>query len=170
MQQCSLILYVGRVSNTVSKDLGEAMFGVNLALVLLFQEKDSTHGQVGINYSLIPVLINNGYMAGSNLMQLSTISSLVEDAKTPAKVNRSMVGKSVFWFIVSIIGYLMMAYFNQGLNLRSSSDLFLFSVCETVFMVAMGLNFFYSWQTYANPPEPGQTPEVIEVQIRSIFN
>ena len=140
LQQCSLILYIGRVSNSISKDFGEAMFGINLMLVMLFQEKDSVNGKVGINYSLIPVIMNNGYMFGSNVMQLSS-----SDDKSLIRVNRSMVGKSVGWFIISVIGYLMMANYNQGLALQSSSEMFLFSVCETVFMVATGLNFFYSW-------------------------
>ena len=109
-------------------------------LVMLFQEKDSVNGKVGINYSLIPVIMNNGYMFGSNVMQLSS-----SDDKSLIRVNRSMVGKSVGWFIISVIGYLMMANYNQGLALQSSSEMFLFSVCETVFMVATGLNFFYSW-------------------------
>ena len=164
LQQCSLILYIGRVNNTITKDIGEAMFGVNLLLVMLFQEKDSVDGKVGINYSLIPVVMNNGYMFLSNLLQLS----MSDDGKNQIRVNRSMVGKSVFWFAASVAGYLMMARYNQGLNLQSSTEMFVFSVFETVFMVATALNFFYSWQTYASASEPGSTPEVIEVPLRSV--
>ena len=72
VEQCSLVLYLGRVSGTLSRDLGEAMFGLNLILVLVLQEKDSVHGMVGINYSLIPLIINNGYMFYSNCRQLAS--------------------------------------------------------------------------------------------------
>ena len=65
LEQCSLVLYLGRVSNTISKEIGETMFGLNLIMILVFQEKDSVHGE--IKYSIIPLLINNGYMVYSNI-------------------------------------------------------------------------------------------------------
>lgn len=181
VEQCSLVLYLGRVSGTLSRDLGEAMFGLNLVLVLVFQEKDSVHGMVGINYSLIPLLINNGYMFYSNCVSLAASRDNIEppafmkDHKPT--VNRSKVAKSVLWFFVSIAGYLMMARMNQGLNLNSSSEMFIFSIYETVFMVATALNFFYSWQTYSEPaslalddPHRGKQPEVLSVPLRDILD
>mgnify|MGYP006111418925 FL=1 len=45
------------------------MFGINLIMILVFQEKDAVHGE--IKYSIIPLLLNNGYMVYSNLNQLT---------------------------------------------------------------------------------------------------
>jgi hypothetical protein len=43
------------------------MFGANLIMILVFQEKDQVHGE--IYYSVIPLLFNNAYMLYSNLAQ-----------------------------------------------------------------------------------------------------
>ena len=40
LEQCSLVLYLGRVSGSVSRDTGEMLFGLNLVLILVLQEKD----------------------------------------------------------------------------------------------------------------------------------
>jgi hypothetical protein len=58
-------MYLGRVSNSITKEFEEGVFGVNLILILVFQEKDSVHGE--IKYSLIPILLNNLYMLYNNL-------------------------------------------------------------------------------------------------------
>lgn len=130
------------------------MFGLNLILVLVFQEKDSVNGMVGINYSLIPLIINNGYMFYSNCRSLASKDEIEPPSFMKDKIpvaNRPMIVKSVIWFFISIAGYLMMARMNQGLNLKSSSEMFIFSIYETIFMVSTALNFFYSWQTYSEP-------------------
>jgi len=44
------------------------LFGLNLILILVFQEKDSVHGE--IKYSVIPLAINNCYMVLTNLTSL----------------------------------------------------------------------------------------------------
>jgi len=36
IEQCSLVLYLGRVSNSISKKMEERMFGLNLILILIF--------------------------------------------------------------------------------------------------------------------------------------
>jgi len=48
------------------------MFGINLIMILIFQEKDQVHGE--IKYSIIPLALNNGYMALSNLQQLMELA------------------------------------------------------------------------------------------------
>jgi hypothetical protein len=58
-------LYLGRVSGSLSRECGEMLFGLNLVLILVLQEKDQVHGE--IKYSIAPMLINNGYMAYSNI-------------------------------------------------------------------------------------------------------
>ena len=65
IEQCSLVLYLGRVTNTLSKEVQQTMFGINLIMILIFQEKDAVHGE--IYYSIIPLALNNGYMIFSNL-------------------------------------------------------------------------------------------------------
>jgi len=49
----------------MTKEVGEAMFGLNLIMILILQEKDAVHGE--IKYSVAPMLINNGYMVYSNM-------------------------------------------------------------------------------------------------------
>lgn len=49
----------------MTKEVGEMLFGLNLVLILILQEKDAVHGE--IKWSVIPMLINNGYMAYSNI-------------------------------------------------------------------------------------------------------
>jgi len=48
----------------MSKEMGEAMFGLNLIMILILQEKDAVHGE--IKYSALPMILNNSYMVYSN--------------------------------------------------------------------------------------------------------
>ena len=65
IEQCSVMLYLGRVVGYITEHTEQTLFGINIILILIFQEKDSVHGQ--IKYSLIPILINNAYVVYSNL-------------------------------------------------------------------------------------------------------
>jgi len=65
IEQCSVVLYLGRVSNSISAETEDTLFGINLILILILQEKDSVHGE--IRYSLMPVILNNAYVVYSNL-------------------------------------------------------------------------------------------------------
>jgi hypothetical protein len=147
IEQCSLVLYLGRRSQTISKELEGFMFGINLIMILVFQEKDQVHGE--IYYSIIPLLLNNLYMLYSNFNQLVQLASQSSTSpKTPGLaplVNRPKVYNSILWYVVSILAYFYMEKFNQGLNLRTSEEMFLFSICETLFMVSMAMSYFYSW-------------------------
>lgn len=62
---------MGRVSNSISKDLEDTLFGVNLILILIMQEKDQVYGE--IKYSLIPVVMNNLYVIYSNISSVKTM-------------------------------------------------------------------------------------------------
>jgi len=64
-----------------------------------------------------------------------------------------------------------MEKFNQGLNLQTSQEMFLFSICETVFMVSMAMSNFYSWQTYSGGYDPNskEDQELIPVGFRQVF-
>ena len=47
--------------------------------------------------------------------------------------------------------------------------MFVFSVFETVFMVGMALNFFYSWQSYSSTVQEGEVmPEVVAIPLRQV--
>ena len=62
--------------------------------------------------------------------------------------------------------------------------MFLFSICETVFMSSMAMSYFYSWQTYSvsqdslnrkshssmsSAERDKQRPEVVEVGFRDVL-
>jgi hypothetical protein len=49
------------------------MFGINLIMILVLQEKDQVHGE--IYYSIIPLMLNNFYMLYSNFNQLIQLST-----------------------------------------------------------------------------------------------
>jgi hypothetical protein len=55
----------------------------------------------------------------------------------------------MFWYIGSLAGYAFMEAYHQGLHLNSSREMFYYTASETLFMVSMGMCYFYSWQTYA---------------------
>jgi hypothetical protein len=42
-----------------------------------------------------------------------------------------------------------MAQLNQGLDMKTSKDMFLYTASETLFMVSMALCYFFCFQTYA---------------------
>ena len=78
----------------------------------------------------------------------------------------------------------MMERYNQGLDLKSSKEMFLFSICETVFMSSMAMSYFYSWQTYSvsqdsvsrkslsgmsSAEKDRHRPEVVEVSFRDVL-
>ena len=67
------MLYLGRRSNTITKEMEGFMFGINLIMILVFQEKDQVHGE--IYFSIIPLLLNNLYMLYSNFNQLVQLST-----------------------------------------------------------------------------------------------
>jgi hypothetical protein len=100
IEQCSVVLYMGRVSNSISKDLEDTLFGINLILVLIMQEKDQVYGE--IKYSLLPVILNNCYVIYSNI---SSVKTMVETANT---VNREAAIYSIGLYFMSWGGYYMM--------------------------------------------------------------
>ena len=60
-------------------------------------------------------------------------------------VNPTFVVYSIAYYILSWFGYYWMSRFNQGLDLNSSKEMFIYCIFETVFQVSMALGFFYSW-------------------------
>ena len=64
IEQCSLVLYLGGLG----KDVEKTLFGINLILILVMQEKDEVHGE--IKYSMIPLIINNTYLFLTNVVFL----------------------------------------------------------------------------------------------------
>lgn len=135
------------------------MFGINLIMILIFQEKDQVLGEIKL--SIIPLVINNGYMLVCNLNQLRALAmqqlgaEALDEASAKLKeesgplVNKQKVLKSIFWFFVSLIGYFKMESYHQGLDIQSSYEMFCFSAWETLFLVSMSMSYFYSWQTYS---------------------
>jgi len=68
LEQCSLVLYLG----DLGKDVEHTLFGINLILILVMQEKDEVHGE--IKYSMIPLCINNSYLFLTNFRSLTSNS------------------------------------------------------------------------------------------------
>jgi hypothetical protein len=44
IEQCSLVLLLGKLSGSLTQDTEATLFGINLVLILIMQEKDSVHG------------------------------------------------------------------------------------------------------------------------------
>lgn len=65
IEQCSLVLFLGQLSGTISGEIEAMLFGVNILLILIMQERDQVHGE--IKWSILPLALNNTYMIGSNL-------------------------------------------------------------------------------------------------------
>ena len=65
IEQCSLVLFLGTLSGTLNGDIEATLFGINLLLILIMQERDSVNGE--IKWSVIPLIINNSYMLFTNL-------------------------------------------------------------------------------------------------------
>jgi hypothetical protein len=61
IEQCSLVLYLGNIP----KDIENTLFGINLVLILVLQEKDEVKGE--IKYSILPLALNNTYLFLTNI-------------------------------------------------------------------------------------------------------
>lgn len=128
----------------------EAMlFGVNILLILIMQEKDSLTGE--IKWSILPLAVNNTYMMFTNLQRYYSDGKKDEHAASPSSssttlaVNKDKVAYGIVWYIGTMVGYAMMESHGQGLALKSSQDMLFFTASETVFMVSMGMCYFYGW-------------------------
>lgn len=118
IEQCSLVLFLGNLSGTLTNDVEATLFGVNLILILILQEKDSIKGE--IKWSVLPLLINNSYMVYTNFKsyfwredsQMATIpsspSSYPVKNHSPIKVNKQKVFWAIVWYGGSILGYALM--------------------------------------------------------------
>lgn len=137
LEQCSLVLYIGGLT----PDAQNVLFGLNLLLILVLQEKDSVHGE--IKYSVIPLALNNLFLFATNFTNI--FSSARTPSKTSQVVNRQKVGYGMVWYAGSLFGYALMEKFEQGLNIKSSEEMFIFTAAETLFMVSMALCYFYTW-------------------------
>ena len=86
-------------------------------------------------------------------------------------MNQHKVVWSIFWFFGSIVAYTLMEKYHQGLNLHSSKEMFLFSCCETFFMVSMAMSYFFSWQTYSlnTGINDAKVMEVVPVSFREVL-
>jgi hypothetical protein len=93
----------------------EAMlFGVNILLILIMQEKDSLTGE--IKWSILPLAVNNTYMMFTNLQRYYSDTKKDEHAASPSSssastalvVNKDKVSYSILWYIGTMVGYAMM--------------------------------------------------------------
>lgn len=57
--------------------------------------------------------------------------------------NKEKVFYGMVYYAGSCIGYGFMAQFNQGLQMKTSQDMFLYTASETLFMVSMAMCYFY---------------------------
>ena len=115
----------------LSKDVENTLFGINIFLILITQEKDSSTGE--IKYSVIPLALNNTYLFFSNLRGLTSSENLFSSdeqqyAASPSSsgygdpvirqssqkikknlpVNKSKVFYGSIWYVGSLVGYAMM--------------------------------------------------------------
>ena len=116
-----MVLYLGGLS----KDVENALFGLNLIMILVLQERDSVKGE--IKYSVIPLALNNAYLFITNLRSLainkhdSVPSSPSSDKASETQVtNKAKVAYGMFWYIGSLVGYGLMESYQQGLHLTNS--------------------------------------------------
>ena len=65
VEQCSLVLYLGGLS----KETESILFGLNLIMIIVFQERDSVTGE--IKYSIIPLAMNNTFLFITNCRSLN---------------------------------------------------------------------------------------------------
>lgn len=119
IEQCSLVLHLGELGQEIENTL----FGINLILILVMQEKDEVHGQ--IKYSMIPLCINNAYLLLTNFKSLRS-SSPPLNAPNPSSpssshfnnspgqriVNKQKVFYGIIWYIGSLVGYCFMENMN----------------------------------------------------------
>ena len=49
------------------------------------------------------------------------------------------------WYIGSLVGYCIMENYGQGLSIRTSQEMFFYTVGETLFMVSMAMSYFFSY-------------------------
>lgn len=155
IQQCSVVLFLGELPKHVESTL----FSLNLILILIMQEKDEVKGE--IKYSMIPLGLNNLYLLLTNLKNYSKAGNQeggisITSPSSPSSsqinyfvVNKAKVAYGMMWYAGSLIGYCLMEKFNQGLDLKTSQEMFFFTASETVFMVSMAMSYFFSYQTYA---------------------
>lgn len=141
-------MFLGNQSGTLSKDVEATLFGVNLLLIMVMQEKDSVTGE--IKWSILPLALNNTYMVGTNAMRYY-YSKNTDGPSSPSsqtkelQVNQEKVFYSLAWYAGTMVGYAMMETHGQGLALRSSEDMLIFTLSETIFMFSMGMCYFYGW-------------------------
>ena len=60
-------------------------------------------------------------------------------------INKTKVFYGMVWYAGSLVGYCMMETYHQGLALKSSKEMFIFTASECLFMVSMAMSYFYSY-------------------------
>ena len=51
----------------------------------------------------------------------------------------------MLWYMGSLFGYFMMEQMNQGLDLKTSQEMFYYTASETLFLVSMAMSYFFSY-------------------------
>lgn len=76
----------------------------------------------------------------------------------------------MIYYMGSLVGYFYMCMFNQGLQMETSLDMFLYTASETIFMISMAMCYFYCFQTYAVEQSSinSANGEVIPVEIGEV--
>ena len=95
---------MGKVSKSISADTEDTLFGINMILILIMQERDSVHGE--IKYSLLPILLTNSYVVYSNLTSLNSLMKVEEI------VDREACYYSIGFYFLSWVGYYQMEQYN----------------------------------------------------------
>ena len=79
------MLYLGNLS----KEVENTLFGINLILILILQEKDEVKGE--IKYSLLPLIINNTYLFLANFTSYFGPSPGLSYQNNPASASPSSI-------------------------------------------------------------------------------
>ena len=115
IEQCSLVLFLGKLSGTIGNEVEASLFGINLLLILVMQERDSVTGE--IKWSVLPLALNNTYMVGANFVRYyqaknpdgpSSPSSQPQASAKTLPVNQEKVFYSLVWYAGTMVGYAMM--------------------------------------------------------------
>ena len=134
------------------------LFGVNILLILVMQERDQVSGE--IKWSILPLALNNTYMIASNLWRYYETKRQQDGGQTPSspssipsssekhpkvETNKNKIFLGIVWYAGTMVGYALMERNGQGLAIKSSRDMLNYTASETLFMVSMGMCYFYGW-------------------------
>jgi hypothetical protein len=114
----AMAIYLGRISEQYKGLLQ----GLAMTFIILLQEENS----FSLKNAVYIIIMNNTILIGANFLLTSD---------TPTRVNIDMVQRTAFWYVVSIVGFLV--------TLDKTLDFYLLG--DDLFVFSTGMSLFYSW-------------------------